>query len=101
MVEQVVGAAFQSFGGVDPHPDPFDKAAMLLGGITQGHPFEDGNKRTGFLVASFFLNLMSIPLPPNLDADRVVGLCLDVSAGTIRDVTMIASTLRQIWDDSR
>ena len=24
LVEQVVAAAFQSFGGVDPHPGPFD-----------------------------------------------------------------------------
>ncbi|CAN5831438.1 hypothetical protein BH23CHL2_BH23CHL2_10860 [soil metagenome] len=52
LVEQVVGAAFQTFEGVDPHPGPFDKAAMLLRGITQGHPFNDGNKRTGFLLAT-------------------------------------------------
>src|SRR5690554_4673715 len=34
---------------------PFEKAAMLLRGITQGHPFTDGNKRTGFLTALYFL----------------------------------------------
>jgi hypothetical protein len=33
LVEQVVGAAFQVYAGVDPHPGPFDKAAMLLRGI--------------------------------------------------------------------
>ena len=38
MVEQAIGAAFQTFEGSDPHPDPFDKAAVLLRGITQGHP---------------------------------------------------------------
>lgn len=70
---------------------------MLLRGITQGHPFEDGNKRTGFLVASFYLNLMGIPLPLSFDADRVVALCLDVSAGKVRDVAVIASSLRFIW----
>ncbi len=48
LVEQVVASAFQTFAGEDPHPEPFDKAAMLLRGITQGHPFYDGNKRTGF-----------------------------------------------------
>src|SRR5687768_9765786 len=58
LVEQAVGAAFQSFGGVDPHPDPFEKAAMLLRGITQGHPFNDGNKRTGFLLAAYYLRRM-------------------------------------------
>src|SRR5687768_2688621 len=76
MVEQVVGAAFQSYEGVDPHPTLFDKAAMLLRGITQGHPFEDGNKRTDFLVAAFYLNLMGIPMPPNVDVERAVALCL-------------------------
>src|SRR5438128_2449365 len=35
LVEQVVAAAFQTFAGVDPHPHPFDKAAMLLRGIIQ------------------------------------------------------------------
>src|SRR3712207_5311338 len=47
LVEQAVGAAFQSYAGEDPHPSPFEKAAMLLRGISQGHPFNDGNKRTG------------------------------------------------------
>jgi death-on-curing protein len=55
LVEQVVAGAFHTFGGDDPHPGPFDKAAMLLRGITQGHPFTDGNKRTGILVASYYL----------------------------------------------
>src|SRR5579864_5458438 len=55
LVEQVIGAAFQSFGGHDPHPELFQKAAMLLRGITAGHPFNDGNKRTGFLVAAYYL----------------------------------------------
>ncbi len=43
LVEQVVAAAFQTFEGTDPHPGVFEKAAMLLRGITQGHPFNDGN----------------------------------------------------------
>ncbi len=42
LVEQVVAAAFQAYEGVDPHPSFFEKAAMLLRGITQGHPFGDG-----------------------------------------------------------
>ncbi len=37
LVEHAVGAAFQTFEGVDPHPGHFEKAAMLLRGITQGH----------------------------------------------------------------
>ncbi len=34
LLEQAVTAAFQTFSDAEPHPDPFDKAAMLLRGIT-------------------------------------------------------------------
>src|SRR5262245_29981484 len=67
LVEQVLAAAFQGFGGVDPHPSPFEKAAMLLRGITQGHPFNDGNKRTGFLLAAYYLELVGIEFPERLE----------------------------------
>lgn len=97
LVEHVIGAAFQTFAGEDPHPDPFDKAAMLLRGITQGHPFNDGNKRTGFLVAAYYLRRMGFPTPGPLPEDAVVDLCLRVSAGELRDVRVIASELRSLW----
>ena len=32
-------------------------AATYAGGIVQGHPFVDGNKRTGFMAAAAFLEL--------------------------------------------
>lgn len=70
---------------------------MLLRGITQGHPFYDGNKRTGFLLASFYLERMGHPWPPRLAEDRVIAFCLEVSAGAIRDVPEMAATLRQFW----
>ena len=38
-------------------PDVFDLAAAYSRGITQNHPFVDGNKRTAFVVAVSFLNL--------------------------------------------
>ncbi len=98
LVEQVVAAAFQTFGGVDPHPTVFDKAAMLLRGIAQGHPFNDGNKRTGFLVAVYFLELMGYPAPTPLPVDDVVDLCLAISAGAIRDVEVIAQRLQHFWN---
>lgn len=97
LVEQVVGAAFQTFGGEDPHPDPYEKAAMLLRGITQGHPFSDGNKRTGFLTATYYLGLLGLPEPATLDVDTAERLCLRVSAGELRDLATIAEELRQLW----
>lgn len=97
LVEQAVGAAFQTYGDEDPHPGNFEKAAMLLRGITQGHPFNDGNKRTGFLVAGFFLDLVGHPYPPRLSVAGVTTLAFGVSAGTIRDVAVIAAELERLW----
>ncbi|VAX16793.1 Death on curing protein, Doc toxin [hydrothermal vent metagenome] len=38
-------------------PSVFDLAAAYGYGIVQGHPFTDGNKRTGLLVSALFLYL--------------------------------------------
>jgi death on curing protein len=96
LVEQVVAAAFQTFQEADPHPSPFDKAAMLLRGITQGHSFTDANKRTGFLVAIYYLDRVGFVLRPNLSPAEIVSFCRRVSAGDVRDLRIIAATL-QAW----
>lgn len=41
--------------GFEPFPDTFQKAAALMHCIILFHPFVDGNKRTGIVVASIFL----------------------------------------------
>ncbi len=46
---------YATFGGVDLFPGPEDKAAALLHGIVTGHPFVDGNKRTGYALARLLL----------------------------------------------
>jgi len=97
LVEQVVAAAFQTFAGVDPHPDPFAKAAMLVRGITQGHPFQDGNKRTGFLVASYYLAQMGYELIEPSPESAIVDLAIAVSSGRLRDVAQIATALRPFY----
>src|SRR5262249_58568779 len=68
---------------------------MLLRGITQGHPFYDGNKRTGFLVAAYYLWKCGYDYPATMDADSIVDLCLAVSAGDVRDLSTIAAALRR------
>ena len=93
LVEQVVAATFQTFDGVDPHPSDFDKAAMLLRGIVQGHPFHDGNKRTGFLTATFFLARVGYGLRTDVDKQAIVAFCRAVSAGDIRSLDVIALTI--------
>jgi death-on-curing protein len=38
-------------------PDLFDLAAAYARGISQNHPFIDGNKRTAFVVSAAFLDM--------------------------------------------
>jgi death-on-curing protein len=97
LVEQVVAAAFQTFEGVDPHPDPFAKPAMLMRGITQGHPFQDANKRTGFLTASYYLAQLGYELVEPVPEAQLIDLALQVSAGQMRDVAVIAAVLRPFY----
>lgn len=42
----------------------FEKAAALLEGITQNHPFTDGNKRTAYTCTVLFLRLNDWTIKP-------------------------------------
>ena len=70
---------------------------MLLRGITAGHPFQDGNKRTGFLVAAYYLEAVGHPLPRALDTDQAVDLSRRVSKGELRDIDEITRAVQQLW----
>lgn len=56
-----------------------ERAAYLLRGIAQDHPFVDGNKRTAFDGAAMFLEQNGQAI--NADADAVVSFMLDVAQG--------------------
>jgi death-on-curing protein len=100
LLEQAVGAAFQTFEDTDPYPEPFDKAAMLLRGITKGHPFQDGNKRTGFLTATYFLAQMGYELRKPVPEEEIIALATRVSAGKLVEVADITSEMRPFYLDS-
>jgi len=42
---------------VDPFPTIYDKSVHLGHSIITGHPFHDGNKRTGMYITLFTLNV--------------------------------------------
>lgn len=50
-----LNAPVESAGGEDAYPYFFQKVAALTYRLVTGHVFQDGNKRTGFLVAKFTL----------------------------------------------
>ena len=48
-LESAVAQPRASFGGEDLYPSVVEKAAALGFSLVMGHPFVDGNKRTGLL----------------------------------------------------
>lgn len=60
--------------GDDLYPTVYEKAAVYLFHIVCNHPFNDGNKRTGFLAAYLFLkaNKVSILFEDEVYEDLVV-----------------------------
>lgn len=57
LLESALAMPHASFGGQDLHETAAEKAAAYLYHIVRNHPFVDGNKRAGFLVAALFVEL--------------------------------------------
>jgi len=55
LLESAIARPFQTFGGEDLYPSPYDKAAAFAESLIINHPFIDGNKRTGMLGMATFL----------------------------------------------
>jgi death-on-curing protein len=62
-----VGRPFHSFGVEDLFPDPWMKAAALLEGLCNSHPFVDGNKRTALVAAAWLLHELGIEIAVPLE----------------------------------
>jgi death-on-curing protein len=69
-------------------PDVADLAAAYGWGLSRNHPFNDGNKRTGFVAAELFLRLNGYTLLAD-DANCVVTM-LGVAAGDITEEAFAA-----------
>jgi death on curing protein len=67
--------------GQDLYPTMHSKAAAYLYHIVCNHPFNDGNKRTGFGAALLFLKANSIPL--KFDKKKYENLVVEVAKGVV------------------
>jgi death-on-curing protein len=72
--------------------DAFDRAALLLRGLCQDHPFADGNKRTAFTATATWLEWNGLPV--DAGADAIVDLMLAVAQDQL-DLTSIAEWFRR------
>jgi death-on-curing protein len=80
-LESALGAPQNHFAYVGG--DLFDLAGALMAALTRNHPFLDGNKRTGLLAASVFLELNGVDLPDSDDwLKQVEDMALGIACGT-------------------
>jgi|SRR5690554_5962202 death-on-curing protein len=55
LLVSAISRPFATFGQEDLYPDSIDKAAAILESIVTNHPFIDGNKRTGYVLARLMI----------------------------------------------
>jgi len=70
-----------SFGGEDLYPGVIEKAAALGFSLVMGHPFLDGNKRTGHAAMETFLVLNGYEMSAPVDEQERV--MLQLAAGEL------------------
>jgi death on curing protein len=65
----------------EPQPDLFDLAAAYCFAVVKGHVFHDGNKRSGHMIATAFLERNGyLHAPPETD---VVAMMVNVADGSV------------------
>ncbi len=64
-------------------PDLCDMAGAYAAGIIRNHPFTDGNKRTGFVVAAVFLDSNGVELTAT--EEEVVAMTQAFAAGDVEE----------------
>lgn len=55
LLDSALNRPYQTFDGNELYPSPIDKAAAMLESIVKNHPFVDGNKRTGYVLARLLM----------------------------------------------
>lgn len=82
LLHSAVERSKATFGSNDLYPDIYTKAAALIQSLILNHPFEDGNKRTGFFSLNAFLHKNNI----NLKYSRKVGreFCLEIESKRLK-----------------
>jgi death-on-curing protein len=81
LLQSALGTTETTFEGDYLHTDLFEMASAYLFHIVRNHPFVDGNKRTGLMVALVFLGLNGLVL--TVDPEELFELVSGVSTGEV------------------
>lgn len=92
LLDSAIYASQATFGKKFLYDDIFVMAAAYAHGIIKNHPFVDGNKRTGMLVAIVFLELNGVVVKFKRDELYDVGIAI---AQSQMNIDNIAELLRK------
>ena len=81
LLNSALNRPYQTFDGNELYPTPVDKAAAILESIVKNHPFTDGNKRTGYVLAR--LLLMNEELDIHANQEQKYQLVISISKGEL------------------
>jgi death-on-curing protein len=76
LMVSALGAPLPVFG-IEVHPGIHEKAAALIVAINRNHPIIEGNKRTGWLLTTFFYAENGYDLVA--DVDDAAAFCVSVA----------------------
>ena len=79
LLNSALNRPYQTFDGNELYPTPIDKAAAILESIVKNHPFTDGNKRTGYVLARLLLMNEQIDIRSN--QEQKYQLVISISKG--------------------
>lgn len=79
LLESAMAQPHASCSGKFLHPSLFDMAAAYLYHVVRNHPFLDGNKRTGAMLAMVFLDWNGVRLRPGNEG--LVSITFGVAEG--------------------
>lgn len=81
LLNSALNRPYQTFEGKELYPTPIDKAAAILESIVKNHPFTDGNKRTGYVLARLLLMNEQLDIYANLE--QKYQLVISISKGEL------------------
>ena len=81
LLNSALNRPYQTFDGKDLYPNVIDKAAAILESIVKNHPFSDGNKRTGYVLAR--LLMMNSKHDIYASQDEKYQLVISISKGEV------------------
>lgn len=82
--------------GTPLNPTIFDKAAFYFEKITMEHIFYDGNKRTGFLTALYFLNINGYEQSERVTQSEIYDFTIEVAINKVSK-SEISNWLKSIF----